>query len=167
MEFFKTFLKWIAAIFSSFCIVFVIFLLLPNFSTDNGRARLSSVKANMHTIQTIAETYAVDYGGVYAPTLEALYKEANKPANKSQPYWKDFKNPFSGQTGANQAWMALPPANPIDNATGKGTDIVPGAVIYDPVINDGTITKYYIYGGEKTADTVILDKGQAFYLTNQ
>jgi type II secretory pathway pseudopilin PulG len=35
---------------------------LPNFIAAQDRAKLSSVKANMHTVQTMLETYAVDWG---------------------------------------------------------------------------------------------------------
>jgi general secretion pathway protein G len=133
---------------------------LPNFIAAQDRAKLSSVKANMHTIQTTAETYAVDFGGVYATTLALLSSEA-----VAKSYWKDFKNPFTGLTGSDNAWMAANPTAAI-TATGTGATVTSGAVLYDP----GTvqpITKYFIYGGEKTANTVILDKGVPFFLTNQ
>src|ERR1051325_577569 len=66
---------------------------LPNFIAAQDRAKLSSVKANMHTFQTIAETYAVDWGGVYAGAVATLQNEAS-----SKSYWKVFKNPFTATT---------------------------------------------------------------------
>jgi type II secretion system protein G len=139
---------------------------LPNFIAAQDRAKLSSVKANMHTIQTTAETYAVDFGGVYADNLTKLHDEAT-----TKNYWKDFKNPFTGSVGSGAAWMPANPTAKIDGTSGIATtaaDVAPGAVVYDP-FKSGTnpITRYFIYGGEKTAGTVILDKGAAFYLTNQ
>jgi prepilin-type N-terminal cleavage/methylation domain-containing protein len=38
---------------------------LPNFVGAQQKAKLSSVKANMHTVQLAAESYATDTGGVY------------------------------------------------------------------------------------------------------
>jgi hypothetical protein len=152
-------LKWFAYL-SVFGVLVAI--ALPNPHSGGDRPKSSSVKANMHTIQTTAETYAVDFGGVYPDSMEALAKEAVK-----RSYWKDFKNPFTGLTGADNAWMAKSPKTAIDPSTGTGAIVVSGAVIYDPVEVNGKVLKYYIYGGEKTANTVILDKGQAFYLTNQ
>jgi prepilin-type N-terminal cleavage/methylation domain-containing protein len=140
---------------------------LPNFIAAQDRAKLSSVKANMHTIQTTAETYAVDFGGVYAPNLTKLNSEAT---TAGKVYWKDFKNPFSGTTGAGNAYMGAAPTAVINSTTGvatTATDVNSGAVVYDPITTSATITKYFIYGGEKTNGTVILDKGSAFYLTNQ
>jgi len=144
---------------------------LPNFIAAQDRAKLSSVKANMHTIQTTAETYAVDFGGVYAPNMAQLNTEAN---TTGKVYWKEFKNPFSGSTGSSFAWMGTNPNASITlngTSAGTGAPVTAGAVLYDPIDTDSSAvtsyTKYFIYGGEKNVNTVILDKGEAFYLTNQ
>ena len=42
---------------------------LPNFIGAQDRAKISSVKANMHTVQTMLETYGVDWGGTYPTTV--------------------------------------------------------------------------------------------------
>ena len=140
---------------------------LPNFISAQDRAKLSSVKSNAHTLQTMVETYAVDWGGVYASSLGApatagtLMKEAT-----DKTYIKDFKNPFTAQAGAGLSYMSAGPGA-VNITTGASTSYVAGAVSYDPITTGTTITKYYIYGGEKTAGFVILDKGAPFFLTNQ
>ncbi len=126
---------------------------LPNFISAQDRAKLSSVKANMHTIQTVAETYAVDWGGVYPNSASTLRGEAT-----SKNYWKVFKNPFNAQTD-----------NPLDVSALVTTTTLPGVTSGGGVgwYNSSTnTTSYTVYGAEKTAAVPILDKGAIFYLTN-
>ena len=126
---------------------------LPNFIGAQDRAKLSSVKANMHTFQTVAETYAVDWGGVYPETADMARTEAEtKSSNK---YWKDFNNPFTSKTGAAGSYTDL--------ATTTTAVANKGLVIYDTTM-DHTAT-YAIYGGDKLG-AVLSDKGQAFVLSN-
>lgn len=55
----------------------------------------SSVKANMHTLQTMVEQY-VQQNGRYPQNLNQLYQAAKH----SQPvYWKEFTNPYTGKQG--------------------------------------------------------------------
>lgn len=121
---------------------------LPNFSGSCSRSPISSVKANMHTLQTIAETYAVDWGGQYAPTVQVLKQEAEKGKNA---YWKDFTNPFSGYSGLEKSY-----ANESDAKS-------EGFVTYEPIAPH--FTHYFIYGYDKKGQRV-QDKGQDFFLTN-
>ena len=121
----------------------------------------------MHTVQTMIETYAVDWGGNYASllgpvaTAGTLMKEAT-----DKSYFKDFKNPFTAASGDDKSYMSAVTPTVTPN-TGASTGHVAGAVSYNPITTAGTITKYFVYGGGKDAAFVILDKGQAFYLTNQ
>lgn len=132
---------------------------LPNFIAAQDRAKVSSVKANMHTLQTVLETYAVDWGGTYATNTVALKSEADSTGKK---YWKEFKNPFSNQAGEGTSYVTWTTA--VTLATGVSSSLVAGVVAYEP---SGTpITKYYLYGGSKETSTAIVDKGSAFYLTN-
>ncbi len=73
------------------------------FGDNQEEALLSSVRANMHTLQTILETYSVDWGGVYPDTVAELEAEAK---NSSNPYWKSFKNPYTGESGEGQSFMS-------------------------------------------------------------
>jgi len=55
------------------------------------RSKSASVKANMHTYQTMIEIYAVDWGGVYPQNVTELIQEA-----KEQSYYREVTNPYSG-----------------------------------------------------------------------
>ena len=135
---------------------------LPNFIGAQDRAKISSVKANMHTFQTIAETYAVDWGGVYALNVTGLKAEATVVGRE---YWKEFSNPFSGTSGLNQSYndSGLVTIGVAGIAIPVST--MAGLVLYDPVTTGVTITKYFVYGLDKSGNT-IQDKGQNFTLSN-
>lgn len=149
-------------------ILLIVFGLLPSFiSCGDYRAPVSSVKANMHTFQTMLETYAVDYGGVYPKDINELRKEATK-----KNYWRDVKNPFkrSNKTFLDSSFFK----NKIDCLYSMdGDEIIyeAGIVIYNPIKNnENKITKYYLYGTylkDKQNSKLIEDKGEIFYLTNQ
>ncbi|PKL76571.1 MAG: hypothetical protein CVV27_09625 [Candidatus Melainabacteria bacterium HGW-Melainabacteria-1] len=125
---------------------------LPNFIGAQDRAKVSSVKANMHTMQTIIETYAVDWGGVYASNVSGLKSEAEVAGRE---YWKEFNNPFSGQSGTALSYD--------DFAAGGLAGGTPGMTLYEP--NSAPVTKYWVYGLDK-AGNAIQDKGRNFYLSN-
>ena len=131
---------------------------LPNFIGAQDRAKISSVKANMHTFQTIAETYAVDFGGVYAEDVATLNTAATDTSNTSA-YWKDFNNPFTNATGAggNGSYDDAPAV-----AANGSTNVGTGITAYTTFISN---TGYVLYGGGKTGKT-IKDKGQVFELSN-
>lgn len=113
---------------------------LPNFIGAQDRAKVASVKANMHTFQTALETYAVDWGGQY-PTTVALAKQQAE----LDGYWKEFVNPID---------KSLNSLTPVGTA-------VKGAAGYDFV----SATRYFIYGFDGNA-AFIKDKGQSFVLGN-
>ena len=125
---------------------------LPNFIGAQDRAKISSVKANMHTVQTMLETYGVDWGGTYPGTAAILATEANTASN---PYWKNFVNPFSSGT----ATAALPGPALIDYAAAAVGNA--GKTGYDAA----STTKYYLYGYDKVGN-FIKDKGSNFTLSN-
>lgn len=115
---------------------------LPNFIGATDRAKIANVKSNAHTVQTMLESYGVDWGGKYPDLVADLEKEA-----KDGAYWKALSNPFDGGAGLIN-YAAAP---------------VGGAVAYDQTSADDT--KYFIYGYDK-AKALIKDKGQPFTLTN-
>lgn len=139
------------------------YLMTPNYPTGGGRSNISSVKANMHTFQTLVETYAVDWKGQYPPNVDALKEEA---LVTGKDYWKEFTNPFTGQSGKNIAYTDITgfviQANSVVSAKSENA----GKVIYEPVI-DGhhNILRYFIYGLDRSGST-ILDKGRNFTLSN-
>lgn len=119
---------------------------LPNFIGAQDRAKVASVKANMHTYQTALETYAVDWGGQY-PQSETGAQTDSEQNNGN--YWKDFTNPIKQD---NPSFIAYAASGDVANA---------GAVGYDPV----NTTTYYIYGYDKDGNQ-IKDKGRVFTLGN-
>lgn len=62
---------------------------------SSGDSLDSDVKANMHTFQTLVETYAVDWGGVYPENAEKAMQQAQK--DNYMP--ERLSNPVSGQSG--------------------------------------------------------------------
>jgi prepilin-type N-terminal cleavage/methylation domain-containing protein len=150
---------------------------LPNFISAQDRAKVSSVKANMHTVQTAAETYAVDWGGVYPGKLGNGDNTGGLVAEgTTKNYWKDFKNPFDGTTGAGKSYIAnslttehydSSDNNPNCAQTVISGGISSGMVAYEAVTIGTSVTKYYIYGGAKDTGKCVDDKGKAFTLTNQ
>lgn len=155
---------------------------LPNFISAQDRAKLASVKSNMHTFQTILETYSVDASGNYPKDAADVYSSAKKGNNS---YWKDFKNPFSNQFGpvaaipATATVAALAATNPTTAASFGDRGIntaLPGAggmVAYDPQSNGGTFNGYKIYGADKPGATAATNSwitdaqsGQPFILSN-
>ena len=122
-------------------------------SGGHTRSPISSVKANMHTLQTTVETYAADYKGIYPENIMQLYRDA---INKEKNYWKGFYNPFTHEPGITlESVMDFKFYEPIENYK--------GFVLYDPV--GIPPVKYYIYGTDSKGE-LIKDKGRIFTLTN-
>jgi len=149
---------------------------LPNFISAQDRAKISSVKANMHTVQTAAETYAVDWGGVYPDKLGNGSGAGLVAEGTTKNYWKEFKNPFDGTSGADKSYVANnfttlhyddTDNNPNCAQTAVSGGIASGRVAYESVTIGTSVTKYYIYGGAKDTGKCVDDKGKAFFLTNQ
>ena len=117
---------------------------LPNFIGATDRAKVASVKSNAHTVQTMLESYGVDFGGKYPDNVDALKREAQTGA-----YWKQLSNPFDATVAA--------VINVADAAVG-------GACAYDMTAASDK-TKYFIYGYDKNK-VFVKDKGANFVLTN-
>ena len=125
-----------------------------NISKQNQN-NLSSLKSNMHTFQTIIETYAVDWGGIYPKNVKDLEKSAIK-----SNYWKKLENPYDTNI------LSLGDYNTyvISNKSCKQK----GMVIYNPIIKKSSgniIIEYKIFGCDKN-NKLIQEKGSDFYLTN-
>lgn len=147
----------------------IVFLQLPNFHPSDGvRRKASSVKANMHTFQTILETYFVDASGNYPKNVEELYKFAN---SGKTPYWKDFKNPYKGTTGKGISFDNFSEINKkfYWNKLTHKFELIPkvGIVYYAHVFTNGIYSKYFIYGTEKNGE-VFFDSqtNEPFTLSN-
>lgn len=143
---------------------------LPNFIGAQDRAKISSVKANMHTFQTMVETYAVDFGGLYPGEIGStvggagLFGVAADTTGSTSAYWKAFKNPFTNQ-GPDGLVTCL--ATSCEAAAADGANIGAGMTGYIPQAT-APITSYSIYGGGKSANTPLLaaDNETVLELTN-
>jgi prepilin-type N-terminal cleavage/methylation domain-containing protein len=68
---------------------------LPNFVGAQKKAKLSSVKANMHTVQLAAESYATDTGGVYGTIADCAPYFPGGASNVGGTAGTYPTNPFS------------------------------------------------------------------------
>ncbi|MFN4151354.1 MAG: hypothetical protein ACK4IX_10460 [Candidatus Sericytochromatia bacterium] len=164
---FKLIQNKIIKIASNFFIsIILIIIICLHFIIIEDRPKVSSVKANMHTFQTILETYAFYNNGIYPKNIKKLKEEAIK-----KEYWKEVKNPFEGY---NNTFLDISFFNnKIDCLYLQKENEVSfeaGVVIYNPIINkEQKINKYYLYGTYllNNKSKLIEDKGKFFYLTNQ
>ena len=95
---------------------------------------------NLHALQVMVETYAVDWGGIYPPNLDALYAEAIVPGRE---YWKALRRPGTGAKGIGARGAML------DIGDYYPDPSLSGLVIYEPITYNGSFsdcTKYFIYG---------------------
>jgi prepilin-type N-terminal cleavage/methylation domain-containing protein len=118
---------------------------IPNFIAMQNRAKEGSTKANMHTLQLAAEDYGVQNDGVYTADAEAAGTaglSAMLPAN--------YKNPFDGTTGADNAFEDRTTfAAPATNKSGLSS------------YADSATTQYNVKGwGKSGAISVTLTSGQ-------
>lgn len=136
-------------------------------------ARISSVKANMHTLQATLETFYLEHH-YYPRSVQTLEEEAKR---STHPYWKDYYNPFTSTTGHWQAWVDFEyvPFDSYQNKENfvdilgikilinqkKSIQSLSGLVVYAQISNQ----KYFIYGLDKVGK-IIKDKGQVFHLSN-
>lgn len=164
---------------------------LPNFISAQDRAKISSVKSNLHTVQTMLETYSVDWSGQYPPNTAMLDQEA-----KAKKYNKELKNPFNSSkahivtTDVRTLVTSATTQNPdgtFTHAGGNGTSPLPAGsardsgtgfyVPFDPAVttvanvtntSTDTLTAYNLYGAAKegAGGKLFADKNAVFTLTN-
>ncbi|MEK7433916.1 MAG: hypothetical protein AABZ74_12335 [Cyanobacteriota bacterium] len=149
---------------------FLISLALPSFisSPSGSRPPLAEIKSNMHTFQTILETYSVDSKGSYPKNVEELYKFANTGNNK---YWKDFKSPFSHKFGKSISFDDFDKKlleKKSNNWFFKEEIKCSGCVYYSfSMSKKGQIDGYFIYGSDKNGEIIIdVQSGLPFTLSN-
>ena len=133
---------------SSYLLILLALVVLPQHEYQSERgSRPVSIKSNMHTLQTLLETYAVDWGGEFPVDLKALETEAKMAKN---PYWKEISDP-NGKSP-----LLLP-----------GEPVRPFGLEYQPIIQAKTkqIMGYWIYGYDKTGKR-LKQNGMFFALTN-
>jgi len=118
----------------------------------------------MHTMQTIVETYAVDWGGVYADNFETLYKEANI---QGKAYWKDFVNPFNPSEKNNVLDYEIYLISS-DKSKFKGTILYYVDSNFRKSTYDNTYGNYINYRiyGLQNEGNLLNENGKIFYLSN-
>ena len=109
---------------------------IPNFVQIIDKAKVSSVKANMHTMQVTIETISVDSQGVY-PTVAG-----GAPVTDALP--NNFKNPYTNLSGIDNAWKYLESAATHEGMVGYQSDAktytIDGAKKGGELIGDLTLT---------------------------
>ena len=75
---------------------------MPNFYAMESRARESSVKANMHSLQLAIEDFAATNSGLYPVAVDIMGVKANMPAG----VWPT--NPFTNVVDEAPTWGADP-----------------------------------------------------------
>ncbi|MEK7433911.1 MAG: hypothetical protein AABZ74_12310 [Cyanobacteriota bacterium] len=160
---------WLSYIFVLFYFIYLLnYISISNFNASNqSDGKVASVMYRMHTFQTIIETYSVDTDGFYPKNVEEVYKFANTGNNT---YWKDFRNPFTNQTGKGKSYDDFSTVSKKFNSYSEKFYFIgkTGVVYYSPVIDKkGKISKYFIYGGARKDDIILDSKtGIPFTLSN-
>jgi general secretion pathway protein G len=85
---------------------------IPNFVQIIDKAKVSSVKANMHTLQVTIETISVDHGGSYPIITEIV--DSVLPQN--------FKNPYNATLTLSTAIETMTEEPDAANPTNAGTE---------------------------------------------
>ncbi|MEK7431726.1 MAG: type II secretion system protein [Cyanobacteriota bacterium] len=146
-----------------------------NFTASANRAKITAVKNNMNSLQTMLETYAAEREGTMPSNMEDLRITAQTgvvadPTTgvRSNVYWKELINPFTSYTGIRRKFDGSS-ASGNNSDIGAYADICPsgtgcigtsltnpppigGTIIYSPVKQSIgvtgilTQTSYYIYG---------------------
>lgn len=153
--------------FITFIYIHLLAILIPvnGFTPSQDRMKISSVKANMHTFQTMLETYSVDWNGEYPKNIDQLKREAIK-----NNYWKSLKNPYTDGITKFELVNDFKKLQSFEiecKKFDKNTTNA-GLIIYNPIIEDKNIYKYYLYGLSQSKDSLFLikDKNEYFTLSN-
>ena len=137
---------------------------LPNFIGAQKKAKLSGVRANMHTCQLAAESYATDAGGAYGIATANI-----------RPYYPGGGNSLGGAAGTcpNNPFtnvVDVPAASGIANvlttrAAAPGAAKTLGGVEY---VGLGANTSYAVAGGDENTKMISAAGGAGtLVLSNQ
>lgn len=125
------------------------------------RARYSSLKVNMRNLQNLAETYSINYGGLYPGNANQLKSDATEKS-----YWKGFKNPFLGEVDT---------VKDITQISGL-SDLEAGGVLYGGADSNSSFIdifnndfndrgSYVIYGVDRVKGALTF-AGRTYYVSN-
>lgn len=124
---------------------------LPNFVASQNRAKIASTKSNAKTLQTIVETYNIDYGS-YPSSISSITTHSS---------YKEFKNPFTSVSGISDtsgkgAWrtnndgsLGAPISAYSDSAISKGL------VLYVGLDSAGDSTTMFLNTDGKKSENLI------------
>lgn len=157
--------KWLFIIILMLYYIFLIYLALPNFVCVDGRAKITSVKANAHTLKSIVDTYYSD-NKLYPKNIDELKKEA---LGSRAPYWKELKNPFTENKGKGESYDDFQRILTNEKITFPELR-KEGIVYYSPIFNKKSqVIKYFIYGSEKNGFLIkeYGGKDKFYTLTNE
>ncbi len=139
-------------------IIFVLgFLATPPRSQQGGGEKRSALKANIYTLQTMLENYAIQHQGVYPKSLQALEQAAQK-----EGYWLPFRNPYANEMDS----MILFSSDTLEKMNWNDRPEWEGFAIYTPEsVKNASIKHYCLYGIEKDG-RFLRDRGDILYLHN-
>jgi prepilin-type N-terminal cleavage/methylation domain-containing protein len=141
---------------------------LPNFIGAQMKAKLAQVKANMHTCQLAAESYATDTAGVYAQsaTLIAAYYPGggNSPTGSAgsyplNPFGTTQDTPSTAASVTNVQTARNSASGTLTNGTSSGN------VAYDTGVN--STTSYAVWGADNNSNSLAGNAGKNLILSNQ
>lgn len=147
-------IKTIGRFFGVFFILlqFLFIISIPSFIQAETRAKISSIKSNMHNLQTMLETYTSNHNGFYPKNIQEL---------ENEKYLIELKNPCDG---SKEKIVTLNSIKFKDNNNTFEQFISKGSLVY--TIND-LQTKYQIYGVALIDNKAIKYDNKVFYLTNE
>ncbi len=112
------------------------------------------VNTNMHTVQALVETFAVNNEDIYPSTVAELIA-----AGRKEGYWRDVVDPQSTElVDAAEILLDYSQYQPGPEMASK--------VFYEPMISDGEVLSYRIYGTDENGELLIKD-GEPYNLNNQ
>jgi prepilin-type N-terminal cleavage/methylation domain-containing protein len=140
---------------------------LPNFIGAQMKAKLAQVKANMHTCQLAAESYATDTAGVYATaasSIAAYYPGGgNSPTGSAGSY---PINPFGSAQDTPSTTASVTNVQVARNSpSGSLTNTESGNVAYDTGV--ATTTSYSVWGADNNGHSLAGNAGKNLILSNQ
>lgn len=141
---------------------------LPNFIGAQNKARLASVRGNMHTIQLAAESYATDSGGAYGATQADIRPYLPQGGNSiGGAAGKAPTNPFTGVQDENPYAETLTTSALIYAARGAAPAASPGTKGQTGYIQADAGNSYAVAGADDNAKRVSGTGGKQLILSNQ
>ena len=127
---------------------------IPNYVGIRNRARVSSVKSNMHTVQVATEDFSSRNDGIYPANPASITSEGNFTLMNLLPSGAVPTNPFTSAP-TSLGWGAAQ-ATPYAGADGSG-----GIQLNTWTTGAGAIDSYEVLGEDEIGTQL------SFFLTNQ